>query len=238
MAIPVEDRIIAGLDAPDWGEASSLLEGLPEACRWVKVGKELFTREGPAAVEGLRQRGKAVFLDLKYHDIPNTVAGACRAAAALSVGMITVHASGGSRMMEAAREAVGQGSQRPWVLGVTVLTSMEGEDLRSVGVTDSPEEQVRRLARLARESGLDGVIASPGEVARLRPELGPDFRLVVPGIRPSRWRDADDQRRTGSPGRALADGADYLVIGRPLLRAEDPAGAWRDLLEEAGSASS
>jgi len=238
MAMQVEDRIVAALDAPDWREASSLLEGLPEACRWVKVGKELFTRAGPAAVEGLRQRGKSVFLDLKYHDIPNTVAGACRAAAGLGVGMITVHASGGSRMMEAAREGAGQGDDRPWVLGVTVLTSMEEKDLRSVGVPDPPGEQVRRLARLARESDLDGVIASPGEVARLREELGPDFRLVVPGIRPSGWSDADDQRRTGSPGRALSDGADYLVIGRPLLRAEDPARAWRDLLEEVGSASS
>lgn len=238
MGLPTSERIVAALDAPDWSEASPLVDGLPEACRWVKVGKELFTREGPATVQRLQERGKAVFLDLKFHDIPNTVAGACRAAAGLGAGMITVHASGGSRMMEAAREAVEGSGDRPWVLGVTVLTSMEEEDLRSVGVTDSPGEQVHRLARLARDSGLDGVIASPGEVARLRDELGPEFRLVVPGIRPHAWSAPDDQRRTGSPRRALADGADYLVIGRPLIGAEDPPRAWRDLLDEIGNTPS
>ena len=220
-----EDRVITALDSPNWAEAELLLGRLPAANRRVKVGKQLFTREGPAAVAKLREAGRDVFLDLKFHDIPNTVAGAVASAAGLGAWMVNVHASGGPRMLEAAGEALAGFRERPWLIGVTVLTSMDAAELRSVGVADDPEAQVRRLARLAHEAGLDGVVASPGEVAMLREELGRDFLLVTPGVRPE-GAAGDDQRRTATPGRAMADGADYVVIGRPLTGADDPQAAW------------
>ncbi|MFP4560330.1 MAG: orotidine-5'-phosphate decarboxylase [Thiohalorhabdus sp.] len=225
------DRVITALDAPDWARAQEILDRLPEENRRVKVGKQLFTRSGPRVVEELRERGREVFLDLKYHDIPNTVAGAVRAAAEIGAWMVNVHASGGPRMLEAAREAVEGPEDRPWLIAVTVLTSMDAGELRAVGVEGDPEAQVLRLARLAREAGLDGVVASPVEVPLLREELGPDFLLVTPGVRPA-GAEADDQRRAATPGRTVADGADYLVVGRPLTRAEDPARAWSTLIAE------
>jgi orotidine-5'-phosphate decarboxylase len=225
MAEPWQDRIITALDAPDWAGAEALLANLPPANRRVKVGKQLFTREGPAALARLREAGREVFVDLKFHDIPNTVAGAVAAAADIGAWMVNVHASGGPRMMAAAREALAGYGHRPWLIGVTVLTSMDAEELRAVGVADEPHAQVRRLARLAQEAGLDGVVASPQEVPMLRRELGDDFLLVTPGVRPA-GAAGDDQRRTATPGQAAADGADYLVIGRPLTRADDPAAAW------------
>ena len=231
---PWQDRIITALDAPSWAEARTLLERLPAANRRVKVGKQLFTREGPGAVASLREAGREVFLDLKFHDIPNTVAGAVAAAAEVGAWMVNVHASGGPRMMEAAAEALVGFRERPWLIGVTVLTSMDAEELRAVGVADDPETQVRRLARLAHQSGLDGVVASPREVPMLRRELGSGFRLVTPGVRPA-GAASDDQRRTATPARAVADGADYLVVGRPLTRAEDPQAAWDALGAELAS---
>jgi len=231
MTDPMSDRIITALDAPDWAGAEQLMEHLPAGNRRVKVGKQLFTREGPRTVSALREAGHDVFLDLKFHDIPNTVAGAVRAAADIGAWMVNVHASGGPRMMEAAREAVSGSSQRPWLIGVTVLTSMDAAELRAVGIADDPEDQVLRLARLAKEAGMDGVVASPREVARLRAELGPDFLLVTPGVRPAEAA-ADDQRRAATPGQAIADGSDYLVVGRPLTRAADPEAAWGRITAE------
>jgi orotidine-5'-phosphate decarboxylase len=226
-----QDRIITAIDAPAWDQAEALVSRLPAENRRVKVGKQLFTREGPPAVERLRETGREVFVDLKFHDIPNTVAGAVAAAADIGAWMVNVHASGGLRMMAAAREALAAYRERPWLIGVTVLTSMDTAELNAVGVADTPEGQVRRLASLAREAGLDGVVASPREVPMLRRELGDDFLLVTPGVRPA-GAGGDDQRRTATPAQALSDGADYLVIGRPLTGAEDPEAAWAAIGQE------
>ena len=238
---PLEDRttmpdspVIVALDFPTAEAALDLAARLdPARCR-VKVGKELFTRSGPAVVERLQAQGFEVFLDLKYHDIPNTVAAACRAAADLGVWMVNVHASGGRRMMAAAREALdaAQGA-RPLLIGVTVLTSMGPEDLAEVGVPAPPEEQVLRLARLGRDSGLDGVVCSPLEAAPLRQALGRDFRLVTPGVRPAGAAQGD-QTRIMTPADALAAGSDYLVIGRPITQADDPIAALTSILADIG----
>lgn len=214
-------RVIVALDYPEAAPALAIASRLdPAACR-VKVGKELFTRGGPALVEGLVGRGFDVFLDLKYHDIPNTVAAACRAAAALGVWMINVHAQGGRRMMVAAREALASSRQPPLLIGVTVLTSMSDDDLRETGYAVTAAQLVGRLAALTHASGLDGVVCSAREAAMLRQAEGAGFLLVTPGIRPA---DAagDDQRRVMTPAEALAVGADYLVIGRPITAAPDP----------------
>ncbi len=214
-------RIIIALDFPDEAPALELVDRLtPDLCR-LKVGKEMFTRLGPAFVERLVSRGFDVFLDLKFHDIPNTVAAACAAAADLGVWMINLHASGGRRMMEAARERLDALGARPLLIGVTILTSMGEEDLAEVGFSGSPEENVLRLARLTRASGLDGIVCSPLEAARVRPALGADFLLVTPGVRPAAAA-TDDQKRVMTPGRALETGADLLVIGRPITAAADP----------------
>ena len=202
----------------------------PKLCR-VKVGKELFTAAGPALIEKLRKPGFGVFLDLKYHDIPNTVAGACRAAAELGVWMINVHALGGRAMMVAAREALAGGTARPRIVAVTLLTSMGATDVADVGLSGSPQETVFKLARLAQACGLDGVVCSAQEAAALRRQCGKDFRLVTPGIRPA---DAgqDDQNRVATPRQAIDDGSDYLVIGRPITRAPDPLAALRRINDE------
>jgi len=214
-------RIIIALDFPAEAPALELVERLtPDLCR-LKVGKEMFTRLGPAFVERLAARGFDVFLDLKFHDIPNTVAAACAAAADLGVWMVNLHASGGRRMMEAARERLETLATRPLLIGVTILTSMGEEDLAEVGFSGSPEENVLRLARLTRDSGLDGIVCSPLEAARVRPALGADFLLVTPGVRPAA-ASTDDQKRVMTPARALETGADLLVIGRPITAAADP----------------
>jgi orotidine-5'-phosphate decarboxylase len=188
----------------------------------VKVGKELFTAAGPAVVARLQERGFEVFLDLKYHDIPNTVAGACRSAARLGVWMLNIHASGGAAMMRAARDAVAVVARPPLLIGVTILTSLSGDALGEVGFSGSPEENVLRLARLARASGLDGVVCSAEEATALRAATGADFTLVTPGIRlPSDPRA--DQSRVVTPRDAVRAGSDYLVIGRPITGAADPA---------------
>ena len=215
-------RVIVALDVPDAPRALELAARLdPKLCR-VKVGKELFTAAGPAVVEQLQQRGFEVFLDLKYHDIPNTVAGACRAAAKLGVWMLNVHASGGEAMMRAAREAVATVSRPPLLIGVTILTSLAEADLQKVGFTGSAEENVVRLARLTRSSGLDGVVCSAQEAGALRNATGRDFILVTPGIRlPDSPRD--DQSRTVTPSEAVRMGASYLVLGRAVTQTADPA---------------
>ncbi len=216
--------VIVALDFPSLDDAVALAQRLdPAACR-VKVGKELFTRAGPDAVTRLVGLGFEVFLDLKFHDIPNTVAGACRAAADLGCWMVNVHAGGGRAMMEAAVEALAGRPQAPLLIGVTVLTSLDDGALAETGVAGGAQAQVLRLAALAAASGLDGVVCSPLEIAALRAEHDAAFALVTPGVRPA-GADADDQARTATPAAALAAGAGFLVVGRPITRAADPAAA-------------
>ena len=232
-------RVIVPLDVPDAASALALAARLdPKLCR-VKVGKELFVAAGPDVVARLQERGFEVFLDLKFHDIPNTVAGACRAAARLGVWMVNVHASGGEAMLRAAREAIGAVSHPPLLVGVTILTSLAEADLARVGFTGPVDENVERLARLARACGLDGVVCSAQEAARLRHATGAGFVLVTPGIR---LPDAapDDQARTVTPPEAVRLGADYLVIGRPITQSKDPAAALESIrrsLEAEGTAA-
>lgn len=226
-----DPRVIVALDYPDARPALELAARLdPAACR-LKVGKELFTAAGPQLVRQLVGKGFGVFLDLKFHDIPNTAAAACRAAAELGVWMVNVHASGGRKMMEAARAAVDKASHRPLLIGVTVLTSMDEAGLREIGVDRSAREQVLHLAGLAQQSGLDGVVCSAQEAAELRARLGAGFALVTPGIRPA-GADAGDQSRIMTPARAILAGADYLVIGRPITQAADPLAALRSIQAE------
>ncbi|GAA5125307.1 orotidine-5'-phosphate decarboxylase [Alloalcanivorax gelatiniphagus] len=225
-----DSPIIVALDYPEADQALAMAERLDPARVRVKVGKELFTRAGPAVVEALRQRGFEVFLDLKFHDIPNTVAGAVRAAADLGVWMVNVHASGGGRMMDAAREALANCSERPRLIAVTVLTSQTEDDLREIGVTVSAEEQVRRLALLTRDHGLDGVVCSAREAPMLREICGADFDLVTPGIRPA-GSAGDDQRRVVTPARARELGVSHMVIGRPITRAQNPTAVVDDILQ-------
>ena len=216
-----QSKIIVALDFPDAVSALALVDRLdPALCR-LKVGKELFTVAGPELVRALVSRSFEVFLDLKFHDIPNTVAAACRAAASLGVWMLNVHASGGRRMMVAAREALADLPHPPLLIAVTVLTSMSAEDLSEVGVASAPADQVLRLARLTQACQLDGVVCSAQEAALLRAGLGVDFRLVTPGIRPP-GADTGDQRRVMTPLEALRAGASDLVIGRPITAAADP----------------
>lgn len=228
-----DPKIIVALDFPHATPALALAQRLqPGACR-LKVGKELFTVAGPLLIEQLQRLGFEVFLDLKYHDIPNTTAQACKAAAALGVWMVNVHALGGRRMLEAARAAVASFAQRPKLIAVTVLTSMAEADLHDIGISVTPAELVVRLARLARDSGLDGVVCSAQEAPVLRAECGEDFCLVTPGIRPART-PADDQVRIMTPRAALEAGASYLVIGRPITQAVDPLEALQALRREMG----
>ena len=214
-------KVIVALDFANQNNALALVDRLdPKMCR-LKVGKELFTVAGPALVEQLVARGFDVFLDLKFHDIPKTVASACKAAAKLGVWMVNVHAIGGRRMMEAAREVLDDAPNRPKLIAVTVLTSMGREDLNELGIPGEPQETVLRLARLAHESRLDGVVCSAQEATLLRQELGSEFCLVTPGIRPANTSQ-DDQVRIVTPAEAIRLGSDYLVIGRPITKAADP----------------
>jgi len=227
--------VFAALDTPDPRHAEALARALSGTVGGLKVGKELFTAAGPALVAQLA-RTAPLFLDLKFHDIPNTVAGAVRSAAALGVFALNVHASGGRAMMLAAAAAAEEAAQaaglpRPLVLGVTVLTSLDDADLAELGQIGPVTEQVQRLAGLAQDCGLDGVVCSPREIAPLRRACGPDFVLMVPGIRPS-WAAKGDQKRTLAPAEALAAGADYLVIGRPITAAGNPAAAARRITAE------
>jgi orotidine-5'-phosphate decarboxylase len=224
--------IIVALDFEQQQAALDLVSQLdPRLCR-LKVGKEMFTHFGPEFVKQLHQRGFDVFLDLKFHDIPNTVAKAVKAAADLGVWMVNVHASGGSRMMVAAKEAlVNFGSDKPSLIAVTVLTSMEQSDLTELGINLSPAEQVLKLATLTKQSGLDGVVCSAHEASLLKAQLGKEFQLVTPGIRPS-FAGTDDQKRVMSPSEAVSAGVDYMVIGRPITKAKDPLSALHAIYQE------
>lgn len=218
--------VIVALDFTSAKQALAFADQLPSGSCRLKVGKELFTHTGPELVRELQGRGFDVFLDLKFHDIPNTVAGAVAAAADLGVWMVNVHAQGGRRMMTAARERLVQGGYGTLLTAVTVLTSMEAADLMEVGIARSPLEHVQSLASLAADCGLHGVVCSAQEAAPLRALLPKDFALVTPGIRPAD-ATADDQRRIMTPGQAIAAGVDYLVIGRPITQASDPVLALR-----------
>jgi orotidine-5'-phosphate decarboxylase len=222
--------IIVALDSQTSAEALALAAQLtPQQCR-LKVGKELFTAAGPAVVEALQQRGFEVFLDLKFHDIPNTVGAACRVAAALGVWMLDVHAAGGPAMLAAARAAVDTVQRPPLLVAITILTSLGESDLACVGLAGPVAQAVERLAKLARDCGLDGVVCSAAEAQQLRAMLPQDFALVTPGIRPA-GSASNDQVRVVTPGDALRQGSTYLVIGRPVTQAPDPGRALQSILD-------
>ncbi|WP_394135098.1 orotidine-5'-phosphate decarboxylase [Aliivibrio fischeri] len=218
-----DQKVIVALDYDNQADALTFVDKIdPSSCR-LKVGKEMFTLFGPEFVKELHKRGFSVFLDLKFHDIPNTCSKAVRAAAEMGVWMVNVHASGGERMMSASREILEPyGSERPLLIGVTVLTSMEQQDLAGIGLDIAPQEQVKRLAALTKNSGLDGVVCSAQEASMLKADLGKEFQLVTPGIRPA-GADVGDQKRIMTPVDAITAGSDYLVIGRPITQAENPS---------------
>ncbi len=225
------ERLIVALDVPDAASAVALLDRLEGTCRWFKVGLELFVAAGPSILEPLVARGHSVFLDLKFHDIPNTVAGAVRSAARLGARMLTLHAAGGAAMLAAARSALEGVADAPQLLAVTVLTSMDQAQLMTVGVGRTPAEQVELLARAGLDAGMRGFVCSPEEAGRLRALTGPEGVLVIPGIRPA-GSAVGDQRRMATPGDALRQGASYLVVGRPITQAADPAAAADAVLRE------
>jgi len=228
-----DPKIIVALDYPEAAPALDLVARLePSLCR-LKVGKELFTATGPQLVGQFMRCGFEVFLDLKFHDIPNTTAQACKTAASLGVWMVNIHAMGGRKMMEAARDAVAQASRPPKLVAVTVLTSMAQEDMAEIGINEAPAQLVLRLATLARDSGLDGVVCSAQEASLLRRHCGSEFCLVTPGIRPADAA-ADDQARIMTPRAALEAGSSYLVIGRPITRAADPLRALQEISQQIG----
>lgn len=228
-------RLIVALDVPHARAATELLNRLENTCRWFKVGLELFVAEGPAVLEPLLARGYSVFLDLKLHDIPNTVAGAVRSAAALGARMLTLHAAGGPEMLKTARAALEGLAAPPELLAVTVLTSMDRSQLDAIGVSQSPAEQVSRLARMGTEAGIRGFVCSPQEVGALRELTGPAGVLVIPGIRPA-GAEIGDQKRIATPAEALREGASFLVVGRPITQAPHPAQAAEAILDEMGKA--
>ncbi len=230
-----DPKIIVALDYANAADAINMVEQLdPKLCR-VKVGKELFTRTGPSFVEQLVKRDFQVFLDLKFHDIPNTVAGACAAAADLGVWMVNVHASGGRRMMEVARERLEKCSNRPYLIAVTILTSLSQSEIEEVGYSGEPAKNVLALAQLTHESGLDGVVCSPLEAGLVRNEIADNFLLITPGVRP-RTAKKDDQIRVMTPADALQAGSNYLVIGRPITAAVEPLEALREIQAEIDAA--
>jgi orotidine-5'-phosphate decarboxylase len=226
-------RLIVALDVPDARAASLLVDRLDDTCAWFKVGLELFVAAGPGVLEPLLRRGHSVFLDLKLHDIPNTVAGAVRSAASLGAKLLTVHAAGGPAMLAAAQEAAAGVQGAPQLLAVTVLTSMDEMQLKAVGAARSPADQVEFLARMGMDCGIRGFVCSPQEVTALRALTGPEGTLVIPGIRPAGGA-AGDQKRIATPADALRSGASYLVVGRPITQAADPAKAAEGILAEMG----
>jgi orotidine-5'-phosphate decarboxylase len=240
MAEQTPNPIYVAVDTPDLSRATTLAASLADVAGGIKLGLEFFTAHG---VKGVPQVAKAcdlpIFLDLKFHDIPNTVAGAVRAACAARPGIVNVHATGGRAMMQAAADAARDGAadhlvDRPKVIAVTVLTSLDQDDMGEIGVTRDVSEQVNALAVLAKQSSLDGVVCSAHEAATIRQACGPFFTLIVPGVRPT-WAGADDQKRIMTPAQAMAAGADILVIGRPITGATDPAAACRRILDELAS---
>lgn len=235
--IDPKDRLFCAIDTPDMNDALLLAEMLANEVGAIKLGKEFFTANGPEGVRRVAAEGHRIFLDLKFHDIPNTVAGGIKSAASLNCALITVHASGGPAMLQAAAKAARDCKPKiPKIVAVTVLTSLDDADLEAVGQRGPAADQVLRLARLAEASGVDGVVCSPHEVALLRKTLGDTFSLVVPGVRPG-WASTDDQKRVMTPGEAIAAGADHLVIGRPITRATDPVDAVRRIIDEIADAS-
>jgi len=229
-----KDRLAVALDVPDARVALDLVDRLEDTCRWLKVGMELYYAAGNALLAELRARGYSIFLDLKLHDIPNTVAGGVRSVMGAGAGLLTVHAGGGGAMLRAAADVANQPTA-PRLLAVTVLTSMDAAELHATGVSGSPAEQVLRLARLAWTSGIKGMVCSAEEVGALRKELGPEAFLVVPGIRPA-GSAKDDQRRIATPQDAIAAGASMLVVGRPITKASDPGQAAREILAQIAQA--
>jgi len=237
--IPASQRLIVALDFPTWEQASKLVDRLDNVT-FFKVGLEMFLSSRGQAVEHLRARGKKVFLDLKFHDIPNTVAQACRQIMPLGVDICNVHALGGKSMMEKAMAAIREEAEKlnvaaPALIAVTILTSMQETDLQQVGLEASPESNVSRLARLAKEAGLQGVVASPREIPLIREACGRDFLIVCPGVRPQ-GADLGDQKRVMTPKEAIKAGADYIVVGRPITQAADPAASAAAILDEISSA--
>jgi orotidine-5'-phosphate decarboxylase len=225
-----KDRLIVALDYPTANQALQLVDSLEQTCQWFKVGMELFYGAGNQIVEQLRNRGFNVFLDLKLHDIPNTVASAIHSVTQVGASLLTIHAGGGAAMMSAAARAA-EAPSAPRLLAVTVLTSMDAEQLNGIGITVSPADQVLRLARLAEASGITGLVCSAEETSLLRRELHPDTLLVVPGIRPA-GAAAQDQKRIATPAQAIARGASMLVIGRPITQATNPAQATQAILDD------
>jgi len=230
-----KDCLAVALDFANEYEAMKLVDRLDNSCQWYKVGMELYYAAGNRIVQQLRDRGFHIFLDLKLHDIPSTVAGAVRSATQAGASLLTIHASGGAAMMTAAAEAA-RAPASPRLLAVTVLTSMDAKELAGLGITASPADQVLRLARLAQACGIDGMVCSAEEVAALRKETGPGTLLVIPGIRPSgsatQGAFGNDQKRVATPAEAIARGASMLVVGRPITRATDPAAAAQAILKE------
>src|SRR5271165_3644865 len=230
------DRLIVALDVSSATQARQIVQSIGEFASTYKVGKQLFTAEGPQIVRDLVSSGRKVFLDLKYHDISSTVAAAVREAAKLNVSMLTVHASGGSKMLKAAADAAAQSPTKPMVLAVTVLTSLSDADLSEIGFRGNVITQVITLGSLARKAGCGGLVASANEAPELRRELGNNFAIVTPGVRPS-GTSAGDQDRVLTPKEAIAAGATYLVVGRPILEAADPAQAAEAIVSEIGEAA-
>jgi len=240
------DKLIVALDVDTLDSAKTTVNTLYPAVKIFKIGSQLFTNAGPAAVECVIAKGARVFLDLKFHDIPNTVANAVRAAAKLKVLMLNVHVQGGFEMMRQALAALKEESaklkiERPIILGVTVLTSMGEKDLKDLEIRKGVKSQVTYLAKLAKDAGLDGVVASADEIQPIRWACGDDFIIVTPGIRPARpnghsggpeWAQKDDQKRTATPKEAIASGANYIVVGRPILEARDPKAAAEEIIRE------
>ncbi|MBC2593655.1 orotidine-5'-phosphate decarboxylase [Ruficoccus amylovorans] len=232
MSQPREDcKLILALDVPTREEAFAMLERCGSELRWVKVGLQLFVKYGPDFVKEIADKGYAVFLDLKLHDIPNTVASAVRSLKGLPIGMLTLHSMGGQEMMTRAAEAAAEINPELTLLGVTVLTSMNRTNLATIGFDDDPEAMVLRLARLTAESGLGGLVCSPLELPLVRKELGPKLAIITPGVRPE-GASADDQKRTLTPAGAREKGSSFIVVGRPILKAEDPSQAIRRILAE------
>lgn len=230
MTLQPTDRIFVGLDTPDTAKAVSIAESLVGHVGGMKLGKEFFTANGPDGVRQVTALGMPLFLDLKFHDIPNTVAGAVRSALPLKPAVLNVHASGGRAMMQAAAEAAAS-QPETLLIGVTILTSLSDEDLAEIGYAQGARETVVRLAKLAQDCGLGGVVCSPMEIAAIRAACGDGFKLVVPGIRPS-WSATGDQKRVMTPADAIKEGADYIVIGRPIAAADDPVAAAKRVAEE------
>lgn len=241
MSVDPRSRIFVPLDTPDLDAALHITRTLKGHVGGVKIGKEFFTALGPAGVASIAEEGMPLFLDLKFHDIPNTVAGAVRSAIAMAPIILDVHAAGGSAMMAAAADAAGEEAERlgvpkPLILGVTVLTSLDETDLAAAGVSGTVEDQVVRLARLAGSAGLDGVVCSGAEIEPLRAAMGADFKLLTPGIRPL-WAAAGDQKRILTPSDAVARGSDFLVIGRAITGADDPVAAAEMIGDELANAA-